>query len=172
MTIKNLEQNEYSPYFKRYLDKLSPELNLKEAYLENNQLFEKFFEQIPDDKLQYSYEPGKWTVKQVYQHVIDTERIFAYRIFRMGRKDKTPLANFDQEIYNDPSGASHKSRAQLNEEYRVTRSNTSVIINSLTDEQLCFIGTSGDAPISARAAAFIALGHEIWHMDIIRERYL
>ena len=131
-----------------------------------------YFSSIPKDKLEFRYQPKKWTIKEVLQHIIDTERIFTYRLLRIARKDTTPLAGFDQDIYVDPSEANNKSINDLIEEFSTTRLYTINLINSISNENLKNLGTASNSPVSARACAFILLGHSIWHINIIKERYL
>lgn len=172
MTTQDLNVSEYNEYYKRYIDKLSKSLLLRDGYKIEKTNTLDFFKSIPKDKLEYRYTPGKWTIKEVFQHLIDTERIFMYRCFRIARRDATPLIGYDQNIYIEPSGANKKSIDELLEEFKIARENSISILNSLTDEDLCSIGNSNGAVMSARAAAFTIIGHDIWHMDVIKERYL
>ncbi len=172
MRITDLKTNEYDPYYKRYIDKLSPTLNLREGFVVGKNSIITFFKHIPDDKLVYKYEVDKWTIKEILQHLIDTERIFMYRCFRIARNDKTSLAGFDQNMYIEPSGANNKSIDTLIEEYSIVRENSISLLTSITDDHLMFIGDANGGNMSARVAAFTIIGHEIWHMDIIKERYL
>lgn len=172
MTTQDLKPSEYNEYYKRYIDKLSEQTSLRKGYITGKNDVLQFFKSIPEDKLEYRYAPEKWTVKEVFQHLIDTERIFMYRCFRVARRDTTPLMGFDQDIYVKPSMANAKSIENLLNEYEINRNNSIVMIDSLSDEDLSFVGTASDSPMSARAAAFTILGHDIWHMDVIKERYL
>ena len=131
-----------------------------------------FFSAIPKEKLEYRYQPGKWSIKEILLHIIDTERIFMYRLLRIARKDTTPLAGFDQDIYVAPSEANSKSIEDLIGEFSATRMYSLNLISSISDENLKNIGTASDSPVSARACGFILLGHSIWHINIIKERYL
>ena len=108
----------------------------------------------------------------MFQHLIDTERIFAYRAFRIGRGDPAPLADFDQNLYVSPSQAQQKSRAVLLAEFVAVRDSSIALVNSFTDEDLRRMGVASGHPMSARAAAFTIIGHEVWHMDVINELYL
>lgn len=172
MTKSALNTNEFDSYFGKYLNKLSGTTNLQEGFITGKENVIKFFNSIPESKLEYRYAPEKWSVKEVFQHIIDTERIFLYRCFRIARRDITPLTSFDQNIYIKPSKANNKSMKDLLFEFETNRNNSICILKSLSNEDLCFIGTSSGASMSARAAAFCIIGHDIWHMDIINERYL
>jgi hypothetical protein len=172
MIKQDLLPTEYNEYFSRYIDKISRNTSLKQGFEDDKKMVIDFFSSIPKDKLEYRYESTKWSIKEVLQHIIDTERIFIYRFLRIARKDTTALAGFDQDIYIDPSGANDKSIEELIHEFTVTRLYSLNIINSISDENSQNMGTASDSPVSARACAFILLGHSIWHIDIIKERYL
>ncbi|PHR71201.1 MAG: hypothetical protein COA67_07135 [Lutibacter sp.] len=172
MTTQDLNSSEFNEYYNRYIDKLSTNLSLIEGYKTGKNTVLNFFKSIPNDKLEYRYASGKWTVKEVLQHLIDTERIFMYRCFRIARRDTTSLVGYDQDIYIEPSKANNKSIEELLNEFEINRNNSIAIINSLSDDDLKFVGVSSESPLSARAAAFIILGHDIWHMEVIKERYL
>lgn len=172
MTKSELQSNEYDMYYQRYLDKLEGTISLRNGFEEGKKSVVAFFKSIPSDKLSYRYQPGKWTVKEILQHLIDTERIFMYRCFRIARKDTTPLAGFDQNIYIAPSGADNKSLDDLLNEFLINRNNSIVLLNSLTNENLAFVGDANGGAMSARAAAFTIIGHDRWHMEVIQNRYL
>ncbi len=172
MTTKDLKETEFNAYYSNYIEKLSKETNLIDGFIEGLDATSQFFQLIPSDKVNYRYAENKWSVKEIFQHIIDTERIFMHRCFRIARHDKTALAGFDQDIYVEPSQANTKSMESLLQEYSLVRQNSIVLLNSLNDDDLKFIGSANGDNISARAAAFVILGHEIHHIDVIKERYL
>ncbi|MEL6251487.1 MAG: DinB family protein [Bacteroidota bacterium] len=167
-----LTRKENNEYYDRYIEQIPSDLSLRVGFGSSLEEVVEFFQRIPEGKLEYRYEAGKWTIKDILQHIIDTERVFAYRMFRIGRGDATPLAGFDQNLYIEPSGANKKSLAELIEEFQILRKSTQSLLGSLLDEDLEQIGEASGFPVSSRALAFIILGHERWHMKIIRERYL
>ena len=172
MTTSDLTSEEFNPYYLRYLDKLSKETSLRKGFEIGKITVLNFFTAIPEEKWSYRYAEGKWSVKEVLQHLIDTERIFMYRCFRIARHDKTSLAGYDQNIYIEPSAAANKTVNQLIEEFKVTRNYSISLLNSLRDEDLQHIGNANDSAMSARAAAFTIIGHDIWHMDVVKDKYL
>jgi uncharacterized damage-inducible protein DinB len=172
MNTSQLNPSEYHDFYKTYIDMIPDNLELIEGYKRGLKLYEEFFQDLSVDKLYYKYAEGKWTVAEVMQHVIDTERIFMYRCFRIARHDNTPLAGFDQDIYIKPSGANNKTLDSLLEEYLITRQNSIVILKSLSEHDLSFMGNTDGKAMSARAAAFAVLGHELWHLKILKERYI
>jgi len=172
MTTKDLNTLEYNPFYSTYIDMIPKELELVNGFYLGLKQVTDFFKSIPKEKLTYKYAEDKWTVKEVFQHIIDTERIFMYRCLRIARHDQTPLAGFDQNDYILPSLANNKSIESLLEEYKAVRQNFIVLLKSLSETDLNFVGNANGSSLSARAAAFIILGHELWHIKIIKERYL
>lgn len=172
MQISDLDKSEYHSYYGRYLSKLPANTQLRAGFRSGKEDVLQFFDAIPASKLSYRYAANKWSIKEVLQHLIDTERIFAYRTFRIARRDKTPLVSFDQEIYIAPSNADEKTIHTLLLEFKTTRDASIILLDSLEDTDLCEMGTSSDNPMSARAAAFTIIGHEIWHMEIVKQKYL
>ena len=172
MTIKDLNSSEYDSYYNLYIGKLSDSIELRKGFEQGKKDVLQFFQSIPQEKLLHRYAEGKWSIKEVLQHLIDTERIFMYRCFRISRKDTTALAGYDQDVYVDPSNADNKSIESLLEEYRATRDYSSNLLNSLTNIDLKHVGNSNGGSMSGRAAAFTILGHEIWHIEVIKNKYL
>lgn len=172
MTSSQLHSREFNSYYQRYIDKFEPNTNLQSGFEIGQQNVVHFFQNIPTDKYDFRYQEGKWSIKEILQHLIDTERIFMYRCFRIARRDLTSLSGFDQNIYIDPSKASEKTLDSLLEEFIINRAHSISLLTSLSDEDLTFIGKANGDDMSARAAAFTILGHEIWHMDVIKEKYL
>lgn len=172
MLTTSLLNTEYDEYYQRYIDNVSKDLTLMEALEKGRENVINFFERIPKEKQEYKYAEDKWTIKEVLQHLIDTERIFSYRFFRIGRRDTTSLAGFEQDDYIQPSRANEKSMQELISEFKITRAYSLSILESLRNDDLLFVGKANMSPVSARAAAFIIPGHDIWHMKIIKERYL
>ena len=118
----------------------------------------------------HAYAPGKWTVAQVVQHVVDTERIFQARVLRIARGDGTPLPGFDQDPY--VAAAAPRPLAALAGELDRLRASTVDLVGSLTDADLARVGAASGHALSARAAAWIVAGHERHHLAVLRERYL
>jgi hypothetical protein len=172
MIKQDLQPTEYNDYYARYIDKVLNATELKKGFVDDKKMVVDFFSSVPKDKLDYRYQPEKWSIKELLQHIIDTERIFMYRLLRIARKDTTALAGYDQNIYIEPSDANNKSIEELLNEFTVTRVYSINLINSISDENLKNIGTASNTSISARSCAFILLGHSIWHIEIIKNRYL
>ncbi|WP_369047768.1 DinB family protein [Tenacibaculum sp. UWU-22] len=172
MTKQSLPSKEYSKSYAGYIDKISTVTDLTTGFQNDKKMMISFFSSIPNNKLNYRYQPEKWSVKEILQHLIDTERIFMYRMLRIARKDTTPLAGFEQNGYIIPSEANDKTIETLLHEFSVTRLYSINLINSISDENMKNMGVASGHSVSARACAFIILGHNLWHTDVIKQYYL
>lgn len=172
MKKQDLNTNEYNDYIAGYINKIDDNLELMKGYEDDKNMIVDFFTAVPKEKLEYRYAEGKWSIKEVFQHIIDTERIFMARLLRIARNDKTALPGYDQDIYIEPSGADAKSLDALLTEFNITRAYSINLLESLSEENLHDMGIVSESPISARACAFLLLGHSIWHIEILKERYL
>ena len=171
MLTTQLSESEFNPYYKRYIDQAAtmPLLQGLAAGLMNTH---DFFEGIPDDKLHFRYEEGKWTPKEILLHIIDTERVFSYRALQFARAENVVIRGFDQDEFANNSAANHRSLESLLEEFMSVRTATVLLFKSFSDQKLQQIGIASDSPMSVRAAGFVICGHEKHHMAVIKERYL
>lgn len=159
------------PFFHGYIS-LVPEDELSEAFINQSASFIRFLETIPTEKYDYSYAPGKWTIQEVLQHVLDAERIFAYRALRFSRKDPTPLPGFDENNYVIHAHAHSRNWDKLVEEFKVLRRSSQLLFNSFDEEQLQAGGTASNGPGYVLGLGYILLGHAIHHQQVTKERYL
>ena len=171
MISNHLKPTEYHPYYKSYIDKAADD-HIVHGLLNNLNTVTEFLSEIPDEKHDYAYASGKWSIKEVVLHIIDTERIFAYRALRIARGDTTPLAGFEQNDYVRNANTLNRSLASLIDEYKTVRSATISLFNSLDESALESLGEASGAPISTRALGYIITGHENHHLEVIKERYL
>lgn len=141
---------------------------LKETYASTNALLAG----LSNEQLNYRYAPGKWNLKEMLGHIIDTERVFAYRALRFARKDKTILPGFDENLFADSSNANERDIKALLEEFYFVRQSTIAFFSGLKEEALDYIGTASKIELPVRAVGYIILGHEIHHVGVIKERYL
>lgn len=132
----------------------------------------KFLETIPDSKWDHAYDAGKWTIKELVQHLIDAERVFAYRSLRFSRKDLTPLPGFDENLFAANSNSNKRSATDLIEELKLVSKSSYHLFKSFDPEQLEYTGISNGSSISVNAIGFIIAGHAKHHLKIISERYL
>lgn len=171
MKSSSLSSSEYAAYYKPYIQAIGEVVLLEE--LENSLLhFLEFLNSIPVEKHEYRYAEGKWTVKDIVLHLIDAERIFAYRALRIARKDKTPLPGFEENEYVESAFANHRTLYDLQEEFITVRKATICLFKTFSDEQLQQIGVASENSVSVRAIGFIIIGHQKHHQRIIFERYL
>jgi len=170
MRTSELNLTEPYPFYKTYIDILGDVelLDMLQSQLGN---FPEFMESIPDDKLRFKYEPEKWTVAQVLQHVIDTERIFQHRAFRFSRGDASVLPGFDQDSYAEKSMAERRSKESIIEEYKIVRKSTISLFANLDRNALENTGLASNLKWSVAALGFAICGHQKHHRNIIRERY-
>ena len=120
----------------------------------------------------HRYAPEKWSLKDLLQHITDTERIFAYRCLRIGRGDTTPLAGFDDNAFAVAAAADTRPLADLVADFRVARESSLALFRSLTNEAWVKKGTSNGRELTTRCIPYLSLGHVAHHLGIIRERYL
>lgn len=118
------------------------------------------------------YAVGKWTIKDIFQHLIDTEHILAYRALRIGRNDKTKLQGFDEKNLANNVSTKNRTLEEIIEELKLRRKVTKLLFESFTDEALQIIGYSSDIKMSALAFGFTIVGHQKYHLAIIEEKYL
>jgi hypothetical protein len=171
ITRIDIQISEHDPYYKMYLDLVDPDLSMFEI-LENS--FTKsiqFIEELPKD-LTYAYAQGKWSIGEVLQHNIDTERVFQYRALRFLRGDKTDLVGFDQDLFSLNVKNYAFAKAQLIQSLKATRHATIAIYEEASEEQMAFMGTANGSKMSARVFPFLIAGHHQHHESIITERYL
>ncbi|WP_343668037.1 DinB family protein [Chitinophaga sp.] len=131
-----------------------------------------FYTSIPEEKGNHTYAPGKWTIKEVLGHIIDTERIFGYRLLCFIRGEKQGLPGFDQDDYVALSDANNRTIQDLAEEMKAVRTANAYVVRNITEEQGAIKGTSAGNPISVRTILYIMAGHELHHMQILKEKYL
>ena len=165
------ETNEFAPYYNTYIslidgDNVLPVLEAQPAEVR------ALFSDVPEEKGTFAYEPGKWTIKEMLSHLIDGERMFAYRILRISRGDKTPIEGFEQDGYIENSNANNRPFAELLEEFDLQRRSNMLLLNNLSDEDSRRMGNASDKAVSVRALTYIMAGHVKHHLLILRERYL
>jgi hypothetical protein len=169
--MKRPEKTEYAEYFERYIS-LAAEPDIVSAMRSQIDEVNDLFSQITEEKGSYAYAKGKWTIKELLGHLIDGERIFAYRAFRFSRADQTPLPGFDQNPYIENANYNSIKLADLLDELILLRKANILLLNNLTDEMWSRTGTASDHEISVRALAFIMAGHIQHHIQILKEKYL
>ncbi len=165
------QSSEFPSYFARYISQVTTD-SVAETIQRYAAELNDFYTSLPEEKADYRYAEGKWTIKELLQHVIDAERIFAYRVLRISRKDNTPLASFDEDSYVQNAQADKRSFASLKEEFLAVRRSSDLLLASLSEEQLAAQGTASNLPVTANAIGFILYGHLLHHRAVLEERYL
>jgi uncharacterized damage-inducible protein DinB len=170
--MKRPKKGEYAPFHETYL-KVVPSRGtaqslLKKTFKEALQTFGSLPEEVGD----FAYEPGKWTIKQLLVHLIDSERVFAYRTLTFMRGDRIALPGFNQDIWMEEVDVSKRTIKDLLKEWKAVRDNTLFLLAQCSEEQSKFLGTASGWKVTARAMFFVIIGHQIHHMNVLRERYL
>ena len=163
---------EYAPYAIQYIG-LLPDDGSVLAHMRNNfETTQALLRSLPEEKLRYRYADGKWTIKEILLHIADDERIYAYRALRFARGDRTELPGFDQDSYTSCSGADERTVEDLLEEFASVREATISLFAGFSREALTRAGVASGNYMSVRAIAYHIAGHELRHLNIIREWYL
>jgi len=168
------QPGEYPAYAIMYM-KLLPTDGLVLKHLWDNFLTVKgLIYSLPEEKLYHRYAPGKWSIKETLVHIVDDERIFAYRALRFARNEQNNLIGFDQDSYAIYSEADKRDLDNIFEEYEAVRKSTIALFNGLPEESLTRVGhgtgTFNDATV--RALAYHIAGHELHHLNLIKDKYL
>lgn len=165
------ETSEYAPYYGRYI-----------SLVKGNDILAVLHQQVPQTKAllsslsdqqgDFRYAPEKWNIKQVLGHLIDSERIFAYRALRIARADQVPMEGFEQDDYVRRGNFEKRSISDLLEEYETVRAATLTLFRNLDPAAWNRRGVANNHEVTVRATAYIIAGHELHHMQILNDKYL
>lgn len=172
MNIKQLQSSEYAPFYENYLSQVSNDYDLIEELEISLHRLIKFVQNIPMDKFDYRYSENKWTIKDILQHLIDSERIFVYRALCFARNDQTDLPGFEENDYVNEADANIRSIMELLTDLSALRNSTILLFKTFSQEKLLRLGTANNNIISVRALGFVIIGHQNHHQRIFEERYL
>jgi uncharacterized damage-inducible protein DinB len=162
--------SEYAPSYAGYIDRV-PDGDIVTQLQQGGEELTSALASIPDDKGDHRYAEGKWSVRTLIGHMIDAERIFAYRALRIARGDSTPLPGFEENDYARTAGSASRSIAGLASEMRVVREGTVRLFESFPNEAWSRSGTVNSAEVSTRALAWITAGHALHHLNVLEDRY-
>jgi len=165
------ERSEYAPSYEGYVSRV-PDGDIVAALAKQLEETLALIRGIPESRGDYRYAEGKWSIKELLGHVIDSERVFAYRALRFARGDSTPLSGFEQDDFVKGADFNKRTLADLAKEYEYVRRATICLFESLEDRAWERRGTANNNDVSVRALAFIMAGHERHHVEILRTRYL
>jgi Protein of unknown function (DUF664). len=162
----------FPPFYQRYINLVPDDgnllIHLEDIFSETEELISP----LSDEKMNFRYAPGKWTIKDMLVHMSDTERIFIYRALRFSRGDETPLPGFEESDYAEHAHANDREKEDILLEYSLVRESSIAFIVSLSDEDLNRKGTANGYPVTVRLIVNLIYGHHKHHLNILRERYL
>jgi DinB superfamily len=166
------KEGEYNPLFNTYL-RLVPEGDFFTLLNENTEKLRSFFEKIGQDREDYSYAPGKWTIRQVLLHINDTERVMSFRALVAARGDnRAILPNMDQDLYAENAEVNGRSLAMLLDEFLAIRKLSTILFRNISAEKATWRVNVNGHPTSPRALGYVIIGHGLHHLKILDEKYL
>ncbi len=162
---------EYPSYFEGYVS-LAPEGDVIETLTRQIEQTTSILRAVEEERAGESYEPGKWSIKELVGHLIDSERVFSYRVLSIARGDTQSLPGMDQDVYARHANFNARTLSSLVEELGRVRASTLDLFRHLDEEAWARRGTANDNEVTVRALAHIVAGHEAHHIKVLRERYL
>jgi hypothetical protein len=170
LTIPRPQADEHLPYYSKYIDRV-PDGDLVALLREQLMDTVALLQTVPRDREDYAYAPGKWTIKEVVGHMIDTERVMGYRALSIGRGDSANLPGFDENAWVPAANFGRRALADLLDDFQVVRAGSIHLARSLDDAALVRRGQANGAAVTPRALFYIIAGHERHHVALFRERY-
>lgn len=165
------DATEYAPYYGKYIS-LIPAGDLIKIMQEQFERTLAMLQKISETQSLTRYAPGKWSIKEVVGHMVDTERIMSYRALRIGRGDTTPIPGFEQDDYVRGANFDGRPFTDIVDEFQKVRQATLTLFSSFDETALSRRGTASNLPVSARALTHIVAGHERHHMNVLQKEYL
>ncbi|HRI47737.1 MAG TPA: DinB family protein [Ignavibacteriaceae bacterium] len=165
-------EEEYDNYYKTYINYLEDEINITLQLSNQRDILVDYLNSITEGDAEFAYTEGKWTIKEVLGHMIDTERVFSYRAMSIARGELKPLPGFDQDEFVVRGDFNLRSVENLLDEYVGLRNSNIALFNSFNEEQINRVGIASEKRVSVRALIFMLCGHELHHFKILREKYL
>lgn len=169
--MSHVDLSRVPEYFHRYISNVIND-DLQTAFDNHQTELVSFLKNIPKKKWNYRYEEGKWSIKEMVQHIIDAERIFTYRALCMARKDQTSLPSFDENVYAENSKADNRTKKDLLKELRTVQESSAQLFNSFDGEQLDQSGVASGKTTYVKGIGYILVGHAVHHKKVLEERYL
>jgi hypothetical protein len=168
--MKKPSEGDYAPFYAGYIKNITGDVI--KALEDQLNSAKSFLKAIPQDKIDFRYAEGKWSIKEVVGHLIDNERVMAYRALSFSRNEKQSLPGFDENDFIKESNYSKRDYTDLVDELRKVRESNLIMFKSFSDEILDRRGIANNSEITVRAILYIIAGHELHHISIIKERYL
>ena len=164
--------NEYAPFYADYIQRATARGDVSAALPLQLDEIKFALAGLSDSQARFKPGPAEWSIKEVVSHLIDTERVFAYRMICISRKDQTPFPGFEQDDYVRESGADDIPMNNLLDEFTFLRRANILAVKNMTETALAQVGTASGNPVSARALVYMLVGHVEHHMASLREKYL
>ena len=165
------EPSEFAPYYGKYTSRIKSD-DIVKTLADQLHTTQRLLSSLSETESSFRYAPDKWTIRQVLGHVIDAERIFSYRALRISRGDTTPIEGFEQEGYVAHGPFEHCTMADLLEEFATVRRATVFLFRNLDSEAWTRRAVASNNEVTVRALAYIIAGHEVHHMEVLRQKYL
>ena len=165
------EQGDYAPYYENYI-KLVEGDDILKILNDQGKITQDVLNSFSEHKGNYRYADGKWTVKEMVGHLLDTERVFAYRALCIARAEKKSLPGFEQDEYVKEGNFNRRELFELNYEFRLLRESNLLLFRSFTPEMLWKKGFASETSVTVLAILFMIAGHEKHHMRVLREKYM
>jgi len=172
MIKSELTQGEIGKFYQGYINRIPDDAELINTLEENTREFNDFLKSIPENKWNYRYSSEKWSILEMVQHIIDTERIFQYRALCFARNENGALPGFDHDVYVLNSDAEERTPADLIKEFKCVRESCLFLYKSFSEKRLQNAGNMNDVNATPRAIGFIMAGHALHHQEIISSKYL
>ena len=157
-------------YFDRYIDQ-TPDIDLSEAFQQSIDTIDALDLDLLRRLGDQVYAPGKWTVRDIFQHITDTERIFDYRALRFSRNDQTPLPGFEEDDYARYADANRRPLEDIIAEMRQVRIGSQMLFESMSEAALQRTGVMFNSEVPVLAVGFTLIGHQVHHFGVMKERY-
>lgn len=171
MTIKRPEISEYPSFYEPYIGLIKDD-DIIRVLREQTLSLQTVLSRVPEEKENYSYAPGKWTLKEVIGHIVDTERVVGYRVLRFARTDKRALPGIEAEFYVKHGKFNKRDLYDLAHEFGFVRGANIALFNSLDEEDLSRVGMADEREMTVRAWIYMIAGHTTHHINFIKNHYL
>ncbi len=169
--MNNVDLLRVPSFYHNYIKQVA-EADMTKAFQQHLVELRALLINIPAEKWAYRYAGGKWSIKEMVQHIIDADRIFCYRALRFARKDKTELPGFDEESFAAASNADTRTKEDLIDELSTVQKSAALLFSSFNEDQLNQTGTANGSEVYVAAIGFIIIGHTLHHKSILLQRYL
>ncbi|RFZ92183.1 DinB family protein [Mucilaginibacter conchicola] len=169
--IKRPKSDDHAPYAANYVNQVPDGADVLALLKDSQQVTFDLFSKLTDEQAMYAYAEGKWTLKEVLGHIIDTERVFSFRAFVFSREDIS-LPGFDQDTYVNSTDFNSRTIQDLANEFKAVREATLYLYRSLSEEQLGRSGVASGALVKVAALVYMTAGHELYHIKAVHEKYL